>query len=204
MYDDVTQAREALCRAGRQLAEKNWTPATSGNFSLRYGNEILITRSGADKGQLRSEDILSITPRGVPQASQASQKTSAETELHMQIYDMYSRANCVLHVHSLHATVISLLRDSVELRGMELLKALPGIETHEQTIHIPVLQNSQHMPDIMREFSEVSPGEQLPAYLIRGHGMYCWGSSIDETLRIVEALDFLMQCELLLQQLAKR
>lgn len=197
MYDDVTQARQALCHAGRRLAEKNWTPATSGNFSLRFGDEILITRSGADKGQLRDQDILSLKLSASPDPAL---KTSAETELHVQIYDMDSRANCVLHVHSLHATVISLLRKSVVLSGLELLKALPGIDTHEHQIEIPVFENSQHMPDIMRQFSEAAANTQAPAYLIKGHGMYCWGKSIDETLRIVEALEFLMQCELMLQQ----
>jgi len=34
------------------------------------------------------------------------------------------------------------------------------------------------------------------AYIIAGHGLYTWGSSVQETLRHLEALDFLFDCEL--------
>jgi len=196
MYLNLSQAREALCSAGKILAGKNWTPATSGNFSLRFDSGILVTRSGADKGQLSHSDILSLNQDG---ESSDGQTPSAETDLHFQIYQMFSTANCVLHVHSLHATAISMMRDHLNLSGYELLKALPGIDTHLASIEIPVLENSQNMQDIMRQFNAVANKTSLPAYLIRGHGMYCWGNSIHETMRSVEALDFIFQCELLTQ-----
>jgi methylthioribulose-1-phosphate dehydratase len=41
------------------------------------------------------------------------------------------------------------------------------------------------------------------AYIIAGHGLYTWGSSIQETLRHLEALDFLFECELRLHGVKK-
>jgi methylthioribulose-1-phosphate dehydratase len=38
------------------------------------------------------------------------------------------------------------------------------------------------------------------AYLIAGHGLYTWGNSVEETLRYLDALDFLFACELALQR----
>ncbi|MDX5299004.1 MAG: class II aldolase/adducin family protein, partial [Gammaproteobacteria bacterium] len=37
---------------------------------------------------------------------------------------------------------------------------------------------------------------QRPGYLIRGHGLYTWGATMDDCLRHVEALEFLFECEL--------
>ena len=196
MYQNISEARDALCHAGKMLAARHWTPATSGNFSLRFGDEFLITRSGADKGQLSATDILRLDHSG---KALDAPKSSAETDLHLHLYRLFENANCVLHVHSLYATAISMLHDQVHLSGYELLKALPGIETHQVAIRIPVLPNSQDMQDIMRSFNEVAGHETLCAYLIRGHGMYCWGNSIHETIRIIEALDFIFQCQLLVQ-----
>jgi ribulose-5-phosphate 4-epimerase/fuculose-1-phosphate aldolase len=39
-------------------AQKGWTPATAGNFSVRASDGIAITASGFDKGALRAENIL--------------------------------------------------------------------------------------------------------------------------------------------------
>jgi len=196
MNHDLLEARQALCDAGKSLAARNWTPATSGNFSLRVDNEFLITRSGADKGQLNVNDILRLNHHGQPMEAA---KASAETDLHLQIYQLFPHANCVLHVHSLHATALSMTREQIRLSGYELLKALPGIETHETSIDIPIVQNSQNMADIMREFSALPHRDAVPAYIIRGHGMYCWGNTIRETMQYIEALDFLFQCELLVR-----
>ena len=143
MFTDISQAREALCRTGATLSDRHWTPATSGNFSLRYQNSFLVTRSGADKGRLSADDILRLDSHGRVQES--DHKASAETALHLQIYAIYPWVNCVLHVHSVSATAISLIRERVCLSGYELLKALPGIDTHLADCQIPVLQNSQDM-----------------------------------------------------------
>jgi methylthioribulose-1-phosphate dehydratase len=35
-----------------------------------------------------------------------------------------------------------------------------------------------------------------PALLLRGHGVYAWGESVEEAERVVEALELLMTCEL--------
>ena len=35
-----------------------------------------------------------------------------------------------------------------------------------------------------------------PAYLIRGHGVYCWSDDLDSCLDKLEAVEFLLQCEL--------
>jgi methylthioribulose-1-phosphate dehydratase len=33
-------------------------------------------------------------------------------------------------------------------------------------------------------------------FLVRGHGLYCWGKQVEEARRHLEGLEFLFQCEL--------
>jgi methylthioribulose-1-phosphate dehydratase len=35
-----------------------------------------------------------------------------------------------------------------------------------------------------------------PGYLIRGHGLYTWGRTMEDCQRHVEAFEFLFECEL--------
>jgi methylthioribulose-1-phosphate dehydratase len=36
----------------------------------------------------------------------------------------------------------------------------------------------------------------LPGYLIRGHGSYVWGADMPATLARLEALEFMLACEM--------
>jgi len=55
----VEAAIGAVIAAGSVASERGWTPATSGNFSVRIDRDrIAITRSGVDKGALKASDVL--------------------------------------------------------------------------------------------------------------------------------------------------
>ena len=56
---------ELLAEVGRSLHSRGWALGTSGNFSAVVSRELLllaITRSGLDKGELTSEQILEALP----------------------------------------------------------------------------------------------------------------------------------------------
>ena len=105
----------------------------------------------------------------------------------------------MLHCHSPTATLLSQLwhSDRLALSDYELLKAFRGITTHATTLTLPIFPNTQQIDQLaadVQRYLERHPA--TPAYLIRGHGVYVWGASSDECLRQLEALDFLLQCEL--------
>lgn len=132
-------------------------------------------------------------------------KPSAETALHTVIYQLYPEVNAVLHVHSVPVVALTrhLARTSeLELQGYEMLKAFPGITTHEVTAGIPIFENSQDVPALARELAE-EVGKQpqthrprIPACLIRAHGAYGWGKDMEEAERVIEALEHLLSCEI--------
>lgn len=191
------QAVDALIEAGKELYTRGWVPATSGNFSHRLDpRHVAITVSGWHKGRLSEEGLMRIDMQAA--AVGTVQRPSAEALLHTQIYQRYPEVDAVLHVHSPGATLISRrLPQGVRIGGFELLKAFPGIETHEAEITIPVFANDQDIPRLADRVSAWwRQGGEAPGYLIDGHGLYTWGDSMQDALRHIEALDFLFDCVL--------
>ena len=208
--DSVSPARfaaraDAIAEAARELALAGWTPATSSNFSMRVDAEhAAITISGRDKGKLGRDDIMLVDMQG--QAVGTNARPSAETGLHTQVYRRWPETQAVLHTHSRTQSVASRLyakEGVVRLQGWELQKAIAGHTTHESVLEIPVFPTTQHMPDLVaRVDAWLDAGKPLAAYLIAGHGIYTWGRDMAEARRHLEALEFLLGCELDLRRLS--
>jgi methylthioribulose-1-phosphate dehydratase len=204
-YDPKRLAERAheIVIATRELAALGWTPATSSNFSMRLdGRLVAITISGRDKGKLTEADIMVVDWEGKPVGS--DNRPSAETLLHTQIYRRFPEVNVVLHTHSHNQTVASRLfaaTGHVRLEGFELIKAFAGQSTHETTLDVPVLANSQDIAALAARVERLTYAGPLWGYLIDGHGMYAWGRDMPEARRHLEAFEFLLACELDLRRL---
>jgi methylthioribulose-1-phosphate dehydratase len=170
-------------------------PATSGNLSARLSDgRIAITVSGRHKGKLTESDIMVVDKQG---NSLDGRRPSAETLLHVQIYQRYPQAGVVLHPHSVNATILSRIHsDHLILQDYELLKAFPGIETHDSKVTVPIFANDQDIARLAAKidgFMDNHP--DVHGYLIAGHGFYTWGDTVDDAMRHVEAFEFLFECE---------
>ncbi len=185
-----------LIEVGRVLHSRGWLPASGGNLSARIGQDkVLITASGTHKGHLTREDFVVVNLEGEP--LEGSKKPSAETLLHLVVYRSLPEVNCVLHVHSVNSTLISrLAKSDIKLEGYELLKAFDGIKTHEASLYVPVLENSQDMKGISKVLEGRLKAERTYGFLLRSHGLYTWGRNIREAYIRLEAFEFLFECEL--------
>jgi methylthioribulose-1-phosphate dehydratase len=205
---DFQSTAEALVAAGQFLAEKGWAPATSGNYSARLdGEQVAITVSGRDKGKLVVDDIMVVDFAGHPITP--DKKASAETLLHTSLYRQYPFTGAVLHTHSIDCVTLSrwLLKqgkDHLFLTNYELMKALPGITTHDIELEIPIVPNSQEMVSLGKDvLARLSPLSHPVGYIIAGHGLYAWGATMPQALMATEALEVLISCalkELFLEQ----
>lgn len=188
----------ALLAACHWIGEKGWCPATGGNMSLRLDNQrCLVTESGKDKGSLTETDFLLVetATNHVP----SGRTPSAETGLHTLVYRLYPQIGAVLHTHSVNATVLSRVErsDGLVLQGYEMQKSLGGQSSHLDSVIIPIFDNDQDIPRLaarVAAYAEVTPLQY--GFLVRGHGLYCWGRQVAEARRHLEGLEFLFQCEL--------
>ena len=192
------EAVPALVEVGRRFDARGWAPATSGNYSARLDDgSFAVTVSGMHKGRL--------TPDGIMRVNAAGQgltpgRPSAETALHLALYRLFPDAGAVLHGHSPHAVGLSRAASEAGewvFRGHEMLKAFPGVVSHEGEVRLPMVDNSQDMAEIE---AAVRPALTVPgvapAYLIRSHGLYAWGKDLDEAERVLEATEWLIAAEL--------
>lgn len=198
MQPSLSSAIADIVAIGRRLDARGLAPATTGNYSVRLGDDrIAITVSGRHKGRLTVEDVTEIDLDGLPLSAKVP---SAEAGLHACIYRLYARVHAVLHVHSVASVTLTRLLprgNDVVLEGYETLKVLPGICTHETSVVVPVFDNSQDIAGLVREVEPRLVALPTPsALLLRGHGVYAWGSSVEEAERVVEALELMMSCEL--------
>jgi len=188
---------QSLVQVGSDLYHRGWSPATSSNYSLRVdANHCAITVSGKHKGALTADDIMLVDLDGRPCMDK---KPSAETALHVWLYRRYPQVGAVLHTHSQTATILTRLKggNRLCLQGYELQKAFAGTTTHEGELALPVFENTQDITALAAEVDAWLAEHDNPwAYLIRGHGVYAWGDTLDDCLRHLEALEYLLACEL--------
>ncbi|MGH8551077.1 MAG: methylthioribulose 1-phosphate dehydratase [Methylococcales bacterium] len=197
MGEEFEQRAAELVDVGKVLYRQGMVPATSGNFSARLSDGTLaVTVSGRHKGRLTADDIMRVDAEG---RSLDERRPSAETLLHVQIYRRDHTARAVLHPHSVNATLLSKHHPGyLLLQDYELLKAFPGIDTHLCNVTVPIFENDQNIAGLadrvdrwMKEHTDPMFG-----YLIKSHGFYTWGDSVESAMRHVEAFEFLFDCEM--------
>lgn len=174
-------------------AQQGWTPATGGNFSARTEAGYLVTASGRDKTRIQADDLLLCDLDG--RVLSGDGKPSAESDLHAALYRLDPTINCVLHTHTLASTVLSRrFPNGIVLSGFEMQKALQGNVTHDASVLLPVVPNSQNMDELAEHVRSSWP---MPwGFLVAGHGIYAVGDSIASCRRHLEAIEFLLSCVL--------
>jgi methylthioribulose-1-phosphate dehydratase len=196
-----------LAEIGRSFYSRGWVLGTSGNFSAVVSREPLrlaITSTGLDKGNLAAAHFLEM---GADlRIFRGKGRPSAEALLHLAIV-RDREAGAVLHTHSVCGTVLSgahAANAGVALEGYEMLKGLEGVRTHEHREWLPVLENSQDMAELSQLVSKTLREQPaIHGFLLRGHGLYTWGASLQEAKRHVEILEFLMETVVRSHALAK-
>ncbi|MFF2373549.1 class II aldolase/adducin family protein [Streptomyces xiamenensis] len=109
-----SDARHGLVAAGRELTAAGLSPGASGNLSVRIGDRIYITPTGARLDALDPEG-LAVLDAGAPvdtpleQALLEGPRPSKEFPLHLALYHRDPEATAVVHLHSAHAAAYSCL-----------------------------------------------------------------------------------------------
>jgi methylthioribulose-1-phosphate dehydratase len=206
MDDPSSDARRtaalALAAIGREFHHRGWSRATSSNYSVRLSTDparLLVTASGLHKDRLGDGDFVLLDEAG-EKAEPSPHNSSAEGMLHVVLV-RDAGAGAVLHTHSVWGTLLSdyyAVQGSITLAGYEILKALPGVSTHDTSVEVPIFPNTQDIPALAERVRERLADATRPpmvAFLIHKHGLYTWSDNLDNARRSIEALEFLFECE---------
>ena len=187
-----------LSEAGKEFYRRGWVLGTSGNFSAllsREPLEICVTASGNEKGNLANDQFLQVDQNA--EIIEGVGKPSAETLLHLIIYNLKREANSILHTHSIWGTILSdkfYENGAIKIEGYEMLKGLNGVKTHEHREILPIIENSQDYVALSHVIENViRENPNAHGIYLRRHGLYTWGDSIAEAKRHIEIFEFLFE-----------
>ena len=195
----VSGIARQLAEIGRGFHARGWALGTSGNFSAVISRDPLrlaITASGMAKDRLGSGHIVECGADGAVAGRRRTGQPSAETLLHLEIVRL-RHAGAVLHTHSVWGTILSDVHapeGGMAIDGYEMLKGLEGVTSHTHREWIPIVENDQDMPRLARRVAEaLGRFGDAHAFLLRRHGLYTWGATLDDARRHVEILEFLFE-----------
>ncbi|WP_024545979.1 methylthioribulose 1-phosphate dehydratase [Picosynechococcus sp. NKBG15041c] len=192
--------KASLSELIRELYHQKKSPATSTNYSfLGDDGSIFVSRSGVDKSQFQPEDFLVVNRQGQPLPDYAQIKPSAETLIHCFIYEHFPGMTCVLHTHSVAATLLSSFfeqKEAIAFRDYEVIKGIAGQTTHATAIALPIFANDQDMVAFCEKLAQRQGELSNYGFLIAKHGLYAWGETLAIAKRHLEVWEFMLECEL--------
>lgn len=157
--------REALISCYRRLHAHGLNDAHSGNVSIRDGDAIWITPTGACADELSVNDLVRCELDG-----RCGEGASLDAPLHLKVYRRNAEAQAVVHSHGPHIVALT-------LDGEDFVP--PDFEGRLYFPRVPVISIAYS------EYVERSP-DMVAAVLsdhriavVRGHGMYAQAESLD-------------------------
>jgi len=176
-----------FAETGRDLFLSGQITSHGGNLSEREGDTIYITRTGSQLGRLRAGDIIAVPVEPYPGSDEGA---SSELVVHRAIYRANPEVDGVCHAHSMSAVLCAMLGDSVMPLDSEarfLMGEVPVLES-AQTI------GSDRVAELMSK--ALGPGG-VPVAILRGHGPFAAGPTLEDAYRWVSVLEY--SCKLILR-----
>lgn len=170
---------EQLIETGHRIVETGIAKGWAGNLSGRYRGNFIITRSGADLGNLEQSDIVFIRPQ-TSQLSLQAKRPSSELSLHMAVYKTKPDTEAIIHVHSPQAIAFGLL-------GMGLPALTPDFYRHIGAL-VPVLPFiPPTTPELATAVAQML--DDSPVILLQNHGVIVIGDSFSQALLRLNLLE---------------
>ena len=172
---------EQLIEAGRQIVAAKMVKGWGGNLSGRYQDQIAITRSGADLGQLTAEEFVLVYPDASPQELRLHQpRPSSEVAMHLSVYAVRPETQAIIHVHPAKAISLGIL-------GYDLPALTPDFYLH-LGIEVPLL------PYVTPTTDELGTAvaellQTKVAVLLQNHGVLVIGNSVSQALLRLSLLE---------------
>jgi L-fuculose-phosphate aldolase len=173
---------------GRDLFVSNMISSHGGNLSIRLGDRVVIKRRGAMLGNLKPYDLIET---GIEKNDSGVALASTELLVHRTIY-MKTPALAVCHCHPRTAIAFSLSRDQlvpIDNEASYLLKMIPVV-----TEEFP-----SGTPEMARKVAEALVNYKI--IMLRGHGSFATGQTLDEAFHWSSTLEESCQIELAVRQI---
>jgi L-fuculose-phosphate aldolase len=174
---------EMFREIGRDMFASNLISSHGGNLSIRLGDRVVIKRRGAMLGNLKPHDLIET---GLEKNDSGVTLASTELLIHRTIY-MATPALAICHCHPRTAIAFSLSRDQlvpIDNEASYLLKRIPVV-TEEFASGTP--QMAHKVAEALKDYKII---------MLRGHGSFATGQTLDEAFHWSSTLEESCQIEL--------
>ena len=168
-----TKIRESLAACYRRMGEARLGSGASGNVSLRAGDSLFSTPTGACPGSMLPEQVVEMSIEGKPVAGQS--KPSSEWRMHAGIYAARPDAGAIVHCHSRYATTLACAHRT--LPAVHYMIAAAGSR------EIPLAPYATFGTVELAELAVAAMG-QGRACLLANHGQIALGDTVEEALSL--------------------
>jgi L-fuculose-phosphate aldolase len=171
------EEREQVAAACRRLAEAGLVRGTAGNVSVRAGDAVAITPTGARLEALGAADVTVIDLEGRVVAGDLA--PTSELDLHLGVYSRYG-AGAVVHTHAPVSTALACVLDELPCVHYEmLLLGGPVRVAPYETFGTPELAAAA-----------LEALEGRTAALLANHGTIAFGADLDGAVHATELLEW--------------
>ena len=177
---DALDVAAKIVEIGERLGRRNFLAAADGNVSARLeSGEILVTPTGVNKANMKSEQMARVALNGDVLAG----KPSSELQMHLAVFKSCPKARAVVHAHPPTAIAWSIAHPE--------LKELPADCMSELILacgSIPIVPYAR--PGTAAMGDALLPYLPASRVLILGrHGALSWGEDLDEAYDGMERLE---------------
>ena len=164
-------------RFGHDLFIRGLLSSHGGNMSVRMGERIVITRTGAMLGHLTARDLIET---GLEEDDSNIMLVSSEIVVHRAIYQNTS-ALAIVHVHPPFAVAQSMCVEDaiipIDSEGSYLFRKVPVVQTETTVGSSDVAKIAAKM---LREYK---------IFMLRGHGCFSIGPVLEEAYQWCSSLE---------------
>ena len=174
---------EMFREIGEDLYTAQMISSHGGNLSIRLGDRVIIKRRGAMLGRLKPHDLIETR---LDKNDSGVALASTELIVHRAIYQ-HTPALAICHCHPRTAVAFSFSRDElvpIDNEASYLLKKIPVV-TEEFASGTP--QMAHKVADALKNYKII---------MLRGHGSFATGQTLDEAFHWSSTLEESCQMEL--------
>lgn len=168
---------------GRDMYVANMISSHGGNLSVRMSDRVVIKRRGAMLGNLKPHDLIET---GLEKNDSGVALASTELLVHRAIY-LNTPALAVVHCHPRTAIAFSLSRDElvpIDNEASYLLKKVPVVAE----------EFASGTPEMANKVARALQNYKI--IMLRGHGSFAIGQTLDEAFHWSSTLEESCQIEL--------
>lgn len=174
---NIDEARSQIAEAAHRLAESGLVTGTAGNVSVRVGELVAITPTGAALESLTAAQVAVVHPDGT--VADGGLAPTSELDMHLAVYAAHG-AGAVVHTHAPVATAMSCVLDELPCVHYEML-LLGGPVRVAPYATFGTAELAQ---------SAATALEGRTAALLANHGTIALGVDLNAAIRATELLEW--------------